>query len=970
MLIKLWVIIIVVVSPVLAFAQSTERPIQTKTELVSALCRLDQDQQSREVLLHSHPELVNGQLWKDLNDLASAAYLLSPKQSLDIYEVAIQVADQLHDPKLLAITYYNSGRIYSASNQFSKAIEVYEKSRGYFERAGLQRDLIYLFADLGASYFILEDFQKARDYSEQSISLAEKLKGADSPPAVLPDGYGRARALQTLADNNLRDGDHAQAIEKLQMSLALYQQLNRGDSSYNFYIAGDLMALGRVYTEASDNVRALFYLNKAVEIVRTLNDKDMMASLRNSIGVLYTEQEDYAQAKAQFDQSLKIYSGENNQRETARVLLNLGVLEQRIGNYDEALSHFKLSFQGAEATKSIDVTIASGEGIGVVLTAKKDFVGALESFNRSLAVARETTNKTRQVELLWRSAQAYYEMGDYSHSATLAESAAAMARSAHLPKLTYLATASLGQSYAAQSRFELAIQTLKQAVEQIEAMRDEVAGREVESQIFLESKVASYHSLVDLLTKQGKTIEALLYAERAKGRVLLDVLRSGKPDLAKVLAPTEKQEIQRLNRKITEINDRIKKEVTANSSSLNSLYAELDGARLEYQSFQDAVYIAHPDLSMRSGHTATLSTADFDRLTQSNDTGYLEYVVGKDRVSLFVLTKDKSTGASNLKVYPLAIKPADLVRKVNEFHDTLAEQRLAYTTAARELYTVLIAPAEQQLHGVGTICVVPDSFLWNLPFQALMTPSEHFLIEDLALYYAPSLSVLREMNRKKGTGATTNASLIAFGNPVVGKDEQRNADLCPLPEAEQEVSSIAKSFDEKDSRVFIGRDASEKSFKTLAPTYSIVHLATHGVIDNRQPLYSHLLLTKTEGDPDNDGRLEARQIMDMNLNADLAVLSACETANGKLAPGEGVIGMSWAFFVAGTRSMVVSQWKIGSASTTEFMTAFYQNLHPDNQRATRSKAEVLRKAELTLMKDDRYRHPFYWAGFVIIGTAE
>ncbi|MDX6499598.1 MAG: hypothetical protein QOG23_2858 [Blastocatellia bacterium] len=968
MLIKLWVIIIVVVSPVLAFAQSTERPIQTKTELVSALCRLDQDQQSREVLLNSHPELVNGQLWKDLNDLASAAYVLSPKQSLDIYEVAIQVADQLHNPKLLATTYYNSGRIYSASNQFSKAIEVYEKSRGYFEQAGLQRDLIYVLGDLGASYFILEDFQKARDYSEQSIAWAEKWKGADATPGALPDDYGRARALQTLADINLRDGDHAQAIEKLQMSLALYQQLNRADSSYNFYIAGDLMALGRVYTEASDNVRALSYLNKAVEIVRTLNDKDMMASLRNSIGVLYTEQEDYAQAKAQFDQSLKIYGGENNQRETARVLLNLGVLEQRLGNYDEALSHFKLSLQGAEATKSIDVTIAAGEGIGVVLSAKKDFVGALESFNGSLAVAGEAKNKTRQTELLWRSAQAYYEMRDYSHSTTLAESAVAMARSAHLPKLTYLATTSLGQSYAAQSRFELAIQTLKQAVQQIEVMRDDVAGREVESQIFLESKVASYHALVDLLVKQGKTVEALLYAERAKGRVLLDVLSNGKPDLLNALTPTEKLENQRLNRNITEINDRIKKQETANSSSLNSLYAQLDAARLEYQSFQDAVYVADPNLRMRSGRTALFATADVDGLTLRNDTGYLEYVVGKDRVSLFVLTKDKTTGASDIKVYSLAIKPEDLVRRVNEFHDALAEQRLAYATVARELYTLLIAPAEQQLRGVGTICIVPDSFLWNVPFQALMTPGEHFLIEDHALYYAPSLSVLREMNQKKGKGGATNTSLIAFGNPVVGKDVQRNADLCPLPEAEQEVSSIAKSFDQRNSRVFIGRDASEKSFKTLAPTYSIIHLATHGVIDNRQPLYSHLLLTKTEGDPDNDGRLEARQIMDMNLNAELAVLSACETANGKVAPGEGVIGMSWAFFVAGTRSMVVSQWKISSASTSEFMTAFYQNLHSDKGRANRNKAEAIREAELTLLKDDRYRHPFFWAGFVMVGS--
>lgn len=968
MLIKTCVVIGLLLAPVLGFAQSTERRVQTKTEFVFALCSSDRDQGSREILLKSHPELVNSQLWRDLSDLASAAYVLSPKQSLDIYEVAIQVADQLHDPKLLAITYYNSGRIYSASNQFSKAIDVYEKSCRYFERAGLQRDLIYVLADLGASYFILEGFQKAKDYSEQSIALAEKLKATDSPPGVLADDYGRARALQTLADISLRDGDHAQAIEKLQMSLKLYQQLNRGGSSYNFYIAGDLMALGRVYTEASDNVRALFYLNKAVEIVRTLNDKDMMASLRNSIGVLYTEQEDYAQAKAQFDQSLKIYSGENNQRETARVLLNLGVLEQRLGNYDEALSYFKLSFQGAEATKSIDVTIAAGEGIGVVLTAKKDFVGALESFNRSLAVARETKNKTRQTELLWRSAQAYYEMRDYSHSAALAESAVAIARSAHLPKLTYLATTSLGQSYAAQSRFELAIQTLRQAVEQIETMRDEVAGREVESQIFLESKVASYHALVDLLVKQGKTIDAFIFAERAKARVLLDVLSNGKSDFRKALTPAEKEETQRLNRRISEINERIKTEEATNSSSLNSLYAQLDAARLEYQSFQDALYVAHPNLSIRNGRTTALTTADVGGLTQNSGTGYLEYVVGKDRVSLFVLTKDKTTGASDIKVYSLAIKPEDLVRKVNEFHDTLAEQRPAYANAALELYTILIAPAEQQLRNIGTLCIVPDSFLWNVPFQALMTPSEHFLIEDHAVYYAASLSVLGEMNKKQLTSEKTDSSLIAFGNPVIGKDEQLDVDLCPLPDAETEVSSIAKLFGPKGGNVFIGRDASEKTFKALAPNYSVIHLATHGVIDNRQPLYSHLLLTKTDGDAENDGLLEAREIMDMNLHSDLAVLSACETANGRISPGEGVIGMSWAFFVAGTRSMLASQWKVNSASTSQLMTSFYKSLEGNQRPPHRNKPEALRDAAQQSIRDERYRHPFHWAGFGLVGS--
>jgi len=192
-------------------------------------------------------------------------------------------------------------------------------------------------------------------------------------------------------------------------------------------------------------------------------------------------------------------------------------------------------------------------------------------------------------------------------------------------------------------------------------------------------------------------------------------------------------------------------------------------------------------------------------------------------------------------------------------------------------------------------------------------------------------------------------------------------DLCPLPEAENEVGSIAKTGGLEAKKVFIGRDASEKAFKTLAPGFSVIHLATHGVLDNRNPLYSLLLLTRTEGDPENDGLLEAHEIMDMRLDADLAVLSACDTAIGKIAPGEGVMGMSWAFFVAGTRSMLVSQWKVNSTSTSQLMVNFYQQSDLVRNRSDRARARALQAAALQLMKDDSYRHPFFWAGFVLVG---
>jgi CHAT domain-containing protein/lipopolysaccharide biosynthesis regulator YciM len=890
------------------------------------------------------------------------------RSEVTLNETAVQVAKQLNDSKLLAITYYQLGHIYSDRNLFPQAIASYEKSKDGFERAGLTRDEVYVLADLGALYFIQEDYQKARECSEGSLRIAESANSS-VPAGAFPDEFGKARALLNLGDLDTHEGNYEHAVEELQNSLALYQRLNGSSSSYDLYIAGVYGALGRAYPEIGDSTTGLLCLNKALDIADHHSDKRLTASLRNDIGYLYLEQEDYAQASAQFGESLKIYEAEKNQRERGRVLLNLGVVEQRRSNYEYALRYFRLSIENATITGALDNQIAASEGIGAVLSSKRDFPGAIDVLNKGLAIAKNTSNKTRQTEILWRLAQVNYEMGDYAQSTALAEAAFALARASHLSKLTYLATTTLGESYAAQQKYVVAIETLTEAVRQLESMRERVAGSELETEMFLENKIASYDALVNLLIKQDKPVDALVYAERAKGRVLLDVLRDGKPDLAKALTPAEKAETQRLNRRISEIGDTIRKQESANSSPLNSLYDQLDAARVEYRSFQDALYVTHPNLRIRSGDTASLSAGDLNALTADN-TAYLEYVVAKDGVSLFVLSKNKSNGTPEVKVYPIAInKSEDLNRKVNEFHDALAEQRLAYTTAARELHTLLIAPAEQQLRGVGTICIVPDSFLWNLPFQALMTPREHFLIEDHALYYAPSLSVLREMTRKKATSENPNSSLIAFGNPVVGKDEQRNADLCPLPEAEQEVSSIAKSFDEKNSKVFIGRDASEKAFKTLAPTYSIIHLATHGVIDNRQPLYSHLLLTKTENDPENDGRLEARQIMDMNLNADLAVLSACETANGKVAPGEGVIGMSWAFFVSGTRSMLVTQWRVNSAGTSQYMVKFYRSLESKGIDSPNSKATALREAALALLNEKRYQHPFYWAAFVMIGTS-
>jgi len=189
-----------------------------------------------------------------------------------------------------------------------------------------------------------------------------------------------------------------------------------------------------------------------------------------------------------------------------------------------------------------------------------------------------------------------------------------------------------------------------------------------------------------------------------------------------------------------------------------------------------------------------------------------------------------------------------------------------------------------------------------------------------------------------------------------------------LPEAETEVRSLSQIFGQGRSKVFIGASADEKTFKSLAPTSNTIHFATHGVLDNRHPLYSYLLLAKAEGDEDEDGLIEAREIMGLNLCADLVVLSACDTARGRIAAGEGVMGISWAFFAAGCRSTVVSQWKVESANTSELMVHFYRYLKEGKAQGGKTKADALRSAAMKLIKDHRYEHPMYWAGFVLVGS--
>lgn len=332
------------------------------------------------------------------------------------------------------------------------------------------------------------------------------------------------------------------------------------------------------------------------------------------------------------------------------------------------------------------------------------------------------------------------------------------------------------------------------------------------------------------------------------------------------------------------------------------------------------------------------------------DAVLVEYLVTAEKSWAFVIADGK------IELRAIDADREALARQAESFRALLADRRPDFRKAARELHRTLIAPIADLLSKRRSWILVPDGPLWNLPFQALVDARGSYLAEQAAIVYAPSTAAWLEMSRAPQlTSTSARRDLLAFGNP--------SAAGVPLPEAEAEVKSAARVYG-ADSAVYIRKEATEERFKAEAPRYRVLHVAGHGILNDASPMHSYLLLA-SGGAKKEDGFLEAGELMRMDLGAELVVLSACDTARGQYAAGEGIIGFSWALFAARCRAQVVSQWKVDSAATSILMRHFHRNVRHDRTRA----ASALQKTIVSMLKTKEYRHPFYWAGFVVMGDA-
>ncbi|HEX7334260.1 MAG TPA: CHAT domain-containing protein [Pyrinomonadaceae bacterium] len=946
------------ITPALAQSSSnlTESASSDVKDLAVALVRSKSEPEQDQLLTRKH-DLKNGELLAALKALADPLVQRGEyNEAIRISHLALRVAERTGDRMQLARAMFDLGAIYSRRVPPKDALNYLQKSLVVFEEAGTKPELARTLAAMGDAYENDRKRELAVQHYEKSLALSQEI-GDKRLTARIFNGLGQSHGYL---------GNHETSMSFFLKARALSEELNDKEM-----LSVVLTSIASSQIDKSSYAEALENLHKSIKISEELGpnaDRRQLAGKLQNVSVLYRRQGDLDQALTYARRTLAIFEEVDDKFGVANLQNNIGVIVKLQGHHEQALEWFQKALQGYEALKATPGMARSLNNIGDMYRLLGRYDKAFESLQKALQIREQSGDRGGMWLSLHYLGRLYEEQGKY---AEMLDAGRRQAKLADNREDQWIAQDRIGRALVALGQPAEARENFLAAIATIEAMRREVAGGEQQQQSFLERRLSPWLGMVDVLVAQGNYAEALTFAEQSKARVLLDVLQSGRTNLRQSWSQEEQQTEAQLRQRLVTLNSKITSEGRRDkpdAKRVAELKAELEKARLEYEDFETRLYVAHPQLKAQRGEAPIVKAEELATLLPDAASALLEYVVGDDKTLLFVVTKGNE--GADVRVYTLPIKRDELAKQTEVFRQQLASRDLGFRAPAAKLYELLLKPAAAQLSGRTNLIIAPDNTLWDLPFQTLVNGANRFLIEDTSIAYTPSLTVLREMmrRRKVESAHATGATLLALGNPVVGNEALkrttltlRDGKLEPLPEAEQEVKSLGRLYGAARSKVYVGAEAREDRVKSEASRARILHFATHGVLNNASPMYSHLALA--EGGAGEDGLLEAWELMQFDLQADLAVLSACETARGRVGAGEGMIGFSWAMFIAGVPSIVVTQWKVESAGTRDLMVNFHRGLLSPKS----TKTEALRQAALKLLKTPETSHPFYWGGFVLVG---
>jgi len=737
---------------------------------------------------------------------------------------------------------------------------------------------------------------------------------------------------------DLRLSSYAQKQQIHEIINMLQPKLDEGDtlSSFQLYLLSASYAGIRNYSKA---LATTDLLQKQIDKGdrTTIGSSDLTVYPQILRGYIYLDQGEPQKAIQEGDLAYKLLHEEGRDKKNfyTSQLIDiydiLGVAQALSGNKADAQKIATL-LQNISIT---DMTIMNGPP---KYSALARIYMALKEYDNALAAIRNPDAKVtglitafydqtfQEIPKLYILSKSLYETGNIKEAKEGYDQLLGHPQIEQIGGIYWIVLLDRAKIALAEGQKNAAEDMLKKAIDVIEKQRSSInteAGRIG----FVGDKQAAYAELTSLLLAEGRYAEAFAYVERAKARALVDLLASQK-----------------------EINvrggqrEQIKTTLAALAKAENNLTVVAQADDKEGQSKTRSVVLAlKKDLREKAPELAALisvttpATAEIQSRIKDDETLLEYYCAGKEWY-VFIVT-NKTIAARKLPV-------ADLEKNIDALRKNITARNLpGFSQYSRTLYHQIFALAAPVIK-TRKLIIVPHGPLHYLPFAALSDGNE-YLIDRFSIRMLPSASVLdflKERAKQADRGA------LIFGDPKLGDPKY------DLKFAEDEALAIGRII--PTSNVLLHSEASKTNLQNLASQYSIIHLAVHGVFDLDKPLNSALLLA---ADRNNDGLLRAADLYNLSLNADLVTLSACETALGKVATGDDVVGFTRGFLYAGARSLISSLWQVDDEATRDLMVNFYTNL------SKMSKDEALRQAQLkTKIK---YPHPYYWAAFLLTGSA-
>ncbi|HVR95414.1 MAG TPA: CHAT domain-containing tetratricopeptide repeat protein [Thermoanaerobaculia bacterium] len=822
-------------------------------------------------------------------------------------------------------------------------------------------------------------------------------------------GEGTALYLQGLHLIGNRDLDGAK--ERLERAIPLLREA--GDASAE---SSTRVALGHILFSRGEVRKALDQYQQALALAQGAEDLEAEASAGYNLGRLQMASGDYEAALGNLDRALDVNHRLGNPRYDSTILNALGAMQYQLGDYDAAAEYYRRTIEVSHKKGSPDEEERARANLGWAYQAKGNLQAALQQYNLVLGRQQELSKEVVALALYYMGG-AHSALGQPREALPYLERALAireeigdLAPQAHTHLELGNVYRALKDAGQAHRHFEVAMELserlqsdvlksaslyrwalldrdqdelqeardkMERSLQIVESLRSRVRRDTLRTSFFI-SKRDQYELYIDILMRLHKVdpetsymAAALAASEQARARGLLDLLAEGRVDVRQGIDPELKQKELEIEDRLSLIQSRIDDSGSSGTPSL--LQEQLDQVSKELQRLEGEIRARNPRYAeVRYPEPLDLQAV---QALLDPDTALLQYFTGKERSFLFAITHEGIQG------YTLPSSD-DLAAQVERFGKLLQERGRRrihlYRAEAFQLYNTLLAPAAEILAHKTHLLISPDVPLHSVPFEALLTaeaPERNsyrdlpYLLWKHAVSYVPSASVLASL---RGTQHSLDRSpqFLAFGDPIYGADSAQIAvaqvrggtEMARLAGTSREIDSIAKLYPRDQVALYLREAAVEENVKNnpLIASAERLHFATHGVLDEKRPWLSGLELTRGHGSKE-DGKLQVYEIFDLKLDADLLVLSACETGRGEEVRGEGIVGLSRAFLYAGARSLVVSLWPVDDESTPDLMVRFYQGL------GHHAKTDSLRDSKKAMIASGEYAEPYFWAPFILIG---